>query len=291
MEACRFATLADCGEDNSRTFTSEAIQGTFGAVRLAVTLFATPSETGLLARLINHHGSYVYHWPMVSDRQDRPRLPPSRFLQLDATLALNGVTAQPLMHAVLLNALPVELRHLATASTSSPQPYDDLCAAVLACYGLTYRPLRWSPKFQASPPSQQAVLTDARPYLGKELTPPSTTPTSDAATRASIPAPDHHPSRVPSIRTPSPTSTARNTAETLDSTTATLPHALESDNVIVSSAIRPPITEVSPSTIGGGGYVHAILDYRNFVTRYRGRSGVLEFLGCTLSRELLDFGM
>ncbi|KAL3182206.1 hypothetical protein MRX96_007413 [Rhipicephalus microplus] len=71
MEACRFATLVDCGEDNSRTFTSEVIRGTFGAVRLGVTLFATLSETGLLARLINHHGSCVYRWPMVSDRQDQ----------------------------------------------------------------------------------------------------------------------------------------------------------------------------------------------------------------------------
>ncbi|KAL1421334.1 hypothetical protein MTO96_023295 [Rhipicephalus appendiculatus] len=34
MEACRFATLVDCGEDNSHTFTSEVIRGTFGAVRL-----------------------------------------------------------------------------------------------------------------------------------------------------------------------------------------------------------------------------------------------------------------
>ncbi|KAH7969501.1 hypothetical protein HPB52_019028 [Rhipicephalus sanguineus] len=47
----------------------------------------------------------------------------------------------PLMHDILLDALPAELRHLSAASSSSPQPYDDLCAAVLARYGETYRPL------------------------------------------------------------------------------------------------------------------------------------------------------
>ncbi|KAH7943132.1 hypothetical protein HPB52_005689 [Rhipicephalus sanguineus] len=70
-----------------------------------------------------------------------PAYPRAWFMQLDAILALNGITAQPMMHAVLLQALPVELHHLAAATTSSPQPYDDLCAAVLARYGETYRPL------------------------------------------------------------------------------------------------------------------------------------------------------
>lgn len=69
-------------------------------------------------------------------------LPTSETIQLGLTakmvyaastsLALNGVTAQLLMH--FLNALLAELGHLAVASTSSPQPYDTLCAAMLACY-------------------------------------------------------------------------------------------------------------------------------------------------------------
>ncbi|KAH7963947.1 hypothetical protein HPB52_023978 [Rhipicephalus sanguineus] len=55
-----------------------------------------------------------------------PAYPRAWFLQLDATLAVNCVTAQLLMHAVLINALLVELRHLSAASKSSPQTYDDL---------------------------------------------------------------------------------------------------------------------------------------------------------------------
>ncbi|KAH7956476.1 hypothetical protein HPB52_010044 [Rhipicephalus sanguineus] len=47
-------------------------------------------------------------------------------MRLDTILAVNGIKAQPMMHAVLLNGLPVELCHLAAASSSSPQPYDDL---------------------------------------------------------------------------------------------------------------------------------------------------------------------
>ncbi|KAH7955822.1 hypothetical protein HPB52_003948 [Rhipicephalus sanguineus] len=79
--------------------------------------------------------------------------PRAWFWQLDACLAVNGVTAQPLMHDILLEALPAELRHLSAASSSSPQPYDDLCAAVLARYGETYRPLPGTREFRVSPPS------------------------------------------------------------------------------------------------------------------------------------------
>lgn len=60
------------------------------------------------------------------------------FTQLDTTLALNDVTAEPTIHAILLDALPVELRNLAAVSSSGPQPYNDVCSAVLCCYGLTY---------------------------------------------------------------------------------------------------------------------------------------------------------
>lgn len=64
---------------------------------------------------------------------------------------LNGVTAQPTIYTIFLDALLVELRHLAATSSSSPQPYDDLCSAVLACYGLTYCPLPGTRDFQVSP--------------------------------------------------------------------------------------------------------------------------------------------
>ncbi|KAH7957493.1 hypothetical protein HPB52_019283 [Rhipicephalus sanguineus] len=205
--------------------------------------------------------------------------PQTWFLKLNATVALNGVTAQLLMQAVLLNPLPVELRHLAHASTSRPQPYDDLCTAVLACYGHTYHPLQWNHEFQdppPPPPSQRAVPAGPQPSLSHDDTSLiTTTSTSVLATGASIPVLDHHDkigdaststdlsntrcvpsklsakgsSRMPAICTPSPTSTARDTAETSDSLTATMPHAMQSDNVIISPALNHLIAETSLSTM------------------------------------------
>ncbi|KAH7934798.1 hypothetical protein HPB52_000495 [Rhipicephalus sanguineus] len=68
-----------------------------------------------------------------------PGYPRAWFVQLDATLAVNGVTAQPLLHDILFCALSAELLHVSAASPSSAQPYYDLCAVVLARYGETYR--------------------------------------------------------------------------------------------------------------------------------------------------------
>ncbi|KAH7982959.1 hypothetical protein HPB52_008384 [Rhipicephalus sanguineus] len=204
-----------------------------------------------------------------------PIYPRAWFIRLDAILAVNGIKAQPMMHAVLLNALPVELCHLAAKSSSSPRPYDDLCAAVLACYGQTYRPLPGSRELQISPPSQGAGPIGPEPSLDQDFTSPATTPpTSRPATSASIPAPDHPPDEVQevpaaighstersvfstasahgpsdSICTSSPTSTVHDTFDTSGSTTATSPHALEPaiDTDIVTSAVRPPIAEASPA--------------------------------------------
>ncbi|KAH7983464.1 hypothetical protein HPB52_012222 [Rhipicephalus sanguineus] len=92
-----------------------------------------------------------------------PAYPRAWFMQLDACLAVNGVTAQPLMHDILLDALPAELRHLSAASSSSSQPYDDLCAAVLARYGETYRPLPGTREFRVSPPPTRAVPPGPQP--------------------------------------------------------------------------------------------------------------------------------
>ncbi|KAH7943369.1 hypothetical protein HPB52_007282 [Rhipicephalus sanguineus] len=80
------------------------------------------------------------------------------FTQLDAILALNGVTAPPVMHAVLLN-----------------------------CYGETYRSLRWSRReFPASPLSQRVVPAGLQPSFNHDdpslITAPST---ADPATGAS----------------------------------------------------------------------------------------------------------
>ncbi|KAH7944498.1 hypothetical protein HPB52_020384 [Rhipicephalus sanguineus] len=204
-----------------------------------------------------------------------PAYPRAWFMQLDAILALNGITAQPMMHAVLLQALPVELHHLSAASSSSPQPYDDLCAAVLARYGETYRPLPGTREFRVSPPSTRAVPHGPQPSHDHDLPSPATTPPSSRqATSASIPAPDHPPDEVqevpaaighstersvfstasahgpsdlPASCTSSPTSTAHDTSDTSGSTTATSPHALEPavDTDIVNPAVRPPIAEAS----------------------------------------------
>ncbi|KAH7956376.1 hypothetical protein HPB52_008708 [Rhipicephalus sanguineus] len=181
------------------------------------------------------------------------------------------------MHDILLDTLPAELRHLSAASSSSPQPYDDLCAAVLARYGETYRPLPGTRELRVSPLSQRAVPAGPQPSPDHDDTSLITTPpTSRPATSASILSPDHPPdevqeapaaigqsteksvfstaaahgrSDVPAICTSSPTSMAHDTSATSGSTTATSPHALESaiDRDIVTPAIRPSIAEASPA--------------------------------------------
>ncbi|KAH7957011.1 hypothetical protein HPB52_014326 [Rhipicephalus sanguineus] len=196
-------------------------------------------------------------------------------MQLDACPAVNGVTAQPLMHDILLDTLPAEVRHLSAASSSSPQPYDDLCAAVLARYGETYRPLPGTREFRVSPPSTRAVPPGPQPSHDHDLPSPATTPPSTRqTTSASNPAPDHPPDEVqevpaaigqstersvfstvsahgpsdlPASCTSSPTSTAHDTSDTSGSTTATSPHALEPaiDTDIMTPAVRPPIAEAS----------------------------------------------
>ncbi|KAH7972025.1 hypothetical protein HPB52_005410 [Rhipicephalus sanguineus] len=198
-------------------------------------------------------------------------------MQLDACLAVNGVTAQPLMHDILLDALPAELRHLSAASSSSPQPYDDLCAAVLARYGETYSPLTGTREFRVSPPPTRAVPPGPQPSHDHDLPSPAMTPlTSRQATSASIPAPDHPPDEVeevpaaighstersvfstasadgpsgmPAIRPSSLSSPAHDMFLTSASTLATLPHDLQADTDNLSPAVRPSLAEVSPSTI------------------------------------------
>ncbi|KAH7972260.1 hypothetical protein HPB52_010349 [Rhipicephalus sanguineus] len=136
-----------------------------------------------------------------------PAYPRAWFMQLDAILALNGITAQPMMHAVLFQALPVELHHLAAATTPSPQPYDDLCAAVLARYGETYRPLPGTREFRVSPPPTRPVPPGPQPSHDRDLPSPATSlSTSRPATSAAVPAPDDQPDdvQVPTPEVPAP---------------------------------------------------------------------------------------
>ncbi|KAH7951284.1 hypothetical protein HPB52_007245 [Rhipicephalus sanguineus] len=116
-----------------------------------------------------------------------PAYPRAWFMQLDACLAVNGVTAQPLMQDILLDALPAELRHLSAASSSSPQPYDDLCAAVLARYGETYRPLPGTPSAHG-PSDVPAICTSSPTSMAHDTSPTSgsTTATSPHALEPAI---------------------------------------------------------------------------------------------------------
>ncbi|KAH7955826.1 hypothetical protein HPB52_004070 [Rhipicephalus sanguineus] len=216
-----------------------------------------------------------------------PAYPRAWFWQLDACLAVNGVTAQPLMHDILLDALPAELRHLSAASSSSPQPYDDLCAAVLARYGETYRPLPGTRELRVSPPPTRAVPPGSQPSHDHDLPSPATSlSTSRPATSAAVPAPDDQPddvqvptpelpgpddvpaaidqsatrcvsstssadgpSGMPAIRPSSLSSPAHDTSLTSASTLATLPPELEADTDNLSPTVRPSLAEVSPSTV------------------------------------------
>ncbi|KAH7943866.1 hypothetical protein HPB52_012024 [Rhipicephalus sanguineus] len=197
-----------------------------------------------------------------------PAYPRAWFMQLDACLAVNGVTSQPLMHDILLDALPVELRHLSAASSSSPQPYDNLCAAVLARYGETYRPLRGPPSRDRDLPSPAMSLSTSRPATSAAVpvtddppddvqvpTPEVSAPDvaaaaiDQSATRcvASTPSADG-PSGMPVIR-PSSLSSAHDTSLTSASTLATLLPDLEADTDNLSPAVSPSLAEVSPSTV------------------------------------------
>ncbi|KAH7986549.1 hypothetical protein HPB52_024877 [Rhipicephalus sanguineus] len=173
-----------------------------------------------------------------------PAYPRAWFWQLDACLAVNGVTSQPLMHD-MLDALPAELRHLSAASSSSPQPYDDLCAAVLARYGETYRPLPGTPvPAPDDPPGDVQVPT---PEVSAPDVVAAAIHQSPTRCVASTPSADGPPG-MPAIRPSSLSSPAHDTL-TSASTLATLPHDLEADTDNLSPAVRPSLAEVSPSTI------------------------------------------
>nr|XP_037275986.1 mucin-2-like [Rhipicephalus microplus] len=174
---------------------------------------------------------------------------------------------------------PVEVRHLVAESSSRPRPFDGLCAAVLACYGETYCPLTGSRELQVSPPPQRAVPSGPQPsidhYLDIKAT---TTSTSDPVAGTSNPAPDHDQevedaptatdppsekcipsepayaatSHLPAICTSSAISTARDTMDPPDFTTATLPHTSESSADNLAPAVHLSVAEPSVSLMSEG---------------------------------------
>ncbi|KAH7971613.1 hypothetical protein HPB52_000533 [Rhipicephalus sanguineus] len=153
---------------------------------------------------------------------------------------LNGVASQPVMHAILLTALPNEMRHLVAASASSPQPCDDLRAAVLARHGESYRPL---------PGSHHEVSlllchSERASIPGSDHPPDEVEPVScaidlSAQRRVSSKSSAYGRSHVPAIRTYSPTSNVRDTALTSDSAMDTMSPATESAADVAWPAIRP----------------------------------------------------
>ncbi|KAH7983219.1 hypothetical protein HPB52_010237 [Rhipicephalus sanguineus] len=168
-----------------------------------------------------------------------PAYPREWFMQLDACLAVNGVTAQPLMHDILLDVLPAELRHLSVASSSSPQPYDDLCAAVLARYGETYRPLPGTREFRVSPPPTRVVPPGPQPSHDHDLPSPATSlSTSRPATSAVVRAPDNPPDDVqdPTPEISAPDDVAAATDQSATSRVSSTPSA---DGPSGMPAIRP----------------------------------------------------
>ncbi|KAH7957898.1 hypothetical protein HPB51_028116 [Rhipicephalus microplus] len=190
------------------------------------------------------------------------------FMQLDAVLTVNGITDQLLMHAILLDDLPVELRHLADTSSISPQPYDALCTAVLARSGNTYRPLPFTCTRQVSPASQSKVRSGPQPSIDRYLgTLASSTSTRDPVAETSTPAADHDrevedsptatdlpsernipsepqcraSSHVPATCTFSTKATARDTvALAVSATTSSDVSASSSPQLLVSSSAVPP---------------------------------------------------
>ncbi|KAH7984089.1 hypothetical protein HPB52_016918 [Rhipicephalus sanguineus] len=147
------------------------------------------------------------------------------------------------MNAILLDALPAELRHLSAASSSSPQPYDALCAAVLARYGETYRPLAGTREFRVSPPSARVAPPGPQPSHDCDL--PSSATSPPPLVRPPAQRFLHPTSRPTRFRT----LLLLSTSPPRVSTTASAPHALDAATDNVSPAVRPSLVEVSPSTI------------------------------------------
>ncbi|KAH7944609.1 hypothetical protein HPB52_021968 [Rhipicephalus sanguineus] len=224
--------------------------------------------------------------PATSEREPtRPQLPPFHpayprawFMQLDACLAVNGVTAQPLMQDILLDALPAELRHL-HRTTSALR-----CWLATARRTARYRgpvssgfPLRQRERYHPArrPPMTATYLPRLR-LFPPLVRPPAqwfprrtTSPTMFRFPRPRFPHPTtvlaaidqsatrcvssttsaDGPSGMPAIR-PSPLSSpAHDTSLTSASTLATLPPELEADTDNLSPTVRPSLAEVLPLTV------------------------------------------
>ncbi|KAH7984165.1 hypothetical protein HPB52_017628 [Rhipicephalus sanguineus] len=197
-----------------------------------------------------------------------PAYPRAWFMQLDACLAVNGVTAQPLMQDILLDALPAEL------------PRSHRTTSALRCWLATARrtaryrgpvtvPPGPPPSHDRDLPSPATSLSTSRPATSAVVPAPDDQPDDVQVPTPEVPAPDDvlaaidqsatrcvssttsadGPSGMPAIR-PSPLSSpAHDTSLTSASTLATLPPELEADTDNLSPTVRPSLAEVLPLTV------------------------------------------
>ncbi|KAH7943746.1 hypothetical protein HPB52_011318 [Rhipicephalus sanguineus] len=205
-------------------------------------------------------------------------------MQLDACLAVNGVTAQPIMHDVLLDAFRLSC---VICPPCRPPARSPMTTSALRCWPATARrtaryrgpvssgfPLRQREWYHParSPPMTATYLPWLRLFpplvrLTAQWFPRWTThPTMFRIPRPRFPRPttlllpSTNPPRGAFLRRPLPTvhqgrvvsrrsSPVHDTSLTSASTLATLPHDLEADTDNLTPAVRPSLAEVSPSKV------------------------------------------
>ncbi|XP_077516835.1 uncharacterized protein LOC144127796 [Amblyomma americanum] len=100
------------------------------------------------------------------------------FAQFETALYLNGITIQPFKHAALCDILPSDLLRRLVCPALGCRPYDEQSAAILADFGVSYRPL--------------TVYDSADP-----LSPPPAAGAATASLSPTPPSPQHCPPRQP----------------------------------------------------------------------------------------------
>lgn len=190
------------------------------------------------------------------------------FTQLNAILALNGVTAPPVMHAVLLNAHPVAASSFCHVDLQPAAIRRLLCCGA----GLLRRNIPVTSVEPPRVPSDAAVAASGtcrpaaffqprRPFLdygpfyrgsGHRSIQSSCSVTDLSTERFVSSQPStRSTSRVPAFITPSLTSMARDTAGTSDSMTTTSSHTLELPRTLSHSLLALPLRRLRhphPST-------------------------------------------
>ncbi|KAH7931589.1 hypothetical protein HPB52_025551 [Rhipicephalus sanguineus] len=179
-----------------------------------------------------------------------PAYPRAWFMQLDACLAVNGVTAQPLRHDILLT--PSRLSCV-ICPPRRPPARSHMTTSALRCWPATARRTaryrgtpQWVPRRTTSPDDVQ--VSHARgfphPYDVPAAIDQSATRCVSSTTSAD------GPSGMPAIRPFVPVlAGSRHVPDLGFPTLATLPPELEADTDNLSPTVRPSLAELSPSTV------------------------------------------